>query len=345
MRRLRRRFVRMLGCSFAAFFVFLILASSALTWIFTQANRGPGFVGGYHGFWPLGGVAGFVLIVGGLVFTIRSLRRAALPVDELLEGVGRVADGDYSKRVDENGPSETRVLAQAINQMAERLQANEQQRRDLLADVTHELRTPITVIQGNLEGMLDGIYPADSDHLESILEETRVLSRVIEDLRTLSLAEGGALKLQLQSTDIGELIEETAEAFQAQAAAGGVSLRVELAPDLPLAEADPTRIREVLANLVSNALRYTPAEGVIQLSCRVDTPKEVCVSVHDTGRGIAPEDLPHIFDRFYKGHDSRGTGLGLAIVKSLVTAHHGQIGATSKPGEGTTIEFSLPTAP
>jgi signal transduction histidine kinase len=238
-----------------------------------------------------------------------------------------------------------RALVRAFNEMTTRLQANEQQRRDLLADVTHELRTPITVIQGNLEGMLDGIYPADAAHLEAILEETRVLSRVIEDLRTLSLAEAGALKLQLQPTDIGELLDETAEAYRAQAEAAGVKIRVDGQAAGALAEADPTRIREVLGNLVSNALRYTPAGGEVTLRGQMGSDGEIRVGVADTGRGIAGDDLPHIFDRFYKGSDSRGTGLGLAIAKSLVTAHHGEIRAASEEGAGTTIEFTLPVAP
>jgi two-component system OmpR family sensor kinase/two-component system sensor histidine kinase BaeS len=297
--------------------------------------------GAWHFTWPLGGIGFILVMAGGLFLVVSTLRRAAEPVSDLLEGVSRVADGDYTRRVSERGPRRTRALARAFNEMAGRLQATEQERRDLLADVTHELRTPITVIQGNLEGMLDGIYPADADHLEAILEETRVLSRVIEDLRTLSLAEGGTLKLQLQPTDLGELIAETAGAFTAQAGAAQVHLQVDVVGDLPLVEADPTRIREVLANLISNALRYTPEGGEIRLTGKLGEG-QVCVTVEDTGQGIPAEDLPHIFDRFYKGRDSQGTGLGLAIARSLIAAHRGYIQAHSQPGQGTRIEFGLP---
>jgi signal transduction histidine kinase len=346
-RALSRFVLKRVGCALTVLLMVLIFGALGLMWAAAGPHGGfAGHPGFWHGPgpgpWPLGGI-GFILVVGGGLFLVaRMLRRATEPVSDLLEGVSRVADGDYSQRVSERGPRRTRALARAFNEMAGRLQSTEQERRDLLADVTHELRTPITVIQGNLEGMLDGIYPADADHLEAILEETRVLSRVIEDLRTLSLAEGGTLKLQLQSTDLAELIEETAGAFQAQAAAAQVHLVVETAADLPLVEADPTRIHEVLANLVSNALRYTPAGGEIRLTGKLGEG-QVYVSVEDSGKGIPAEDLPHIFDRFYKGRDSHGTGLGLAIAKSLIAAHHGEIRASSQPGQGTRIEFSLPT--
>jgi signal transduction histidine kinase len=222
--------------------------------------------------------------------------------------------------------------------MAARLQANDEQRRDLLADVTHELRTPLTVIQGNLEGLLDGIYPRDDAHLEPILEETRVLSRLIDDLRTLALAESGALKLQQEPTDLAILVSETVAFFQAQA--NGVELSADVEPGLVL-EIDPARIRQVLENLITNALRYTPRGETIRVQCSVEGAY-VKVSVSDTGAGISPDDLPHIFDRFYKSHDSRGTGLGLAIAKNLVIAHGGEISAQSTVGRGTTIHLTLP---
>jgi signal transduction histidine kinase len=214
----------------------------------------------------------------------------------------------------------------------------------LLADVSHELRTPITVIQGNLEGLLDGIYPADQQHIAPILEETRVLSRVIDDLRTLSLADSGALKLQLESTDLGELIEEAVTSFRLPAGASGVELRVDVQAGLPRLELDPTRIREVLANLLANALRYTPSGGEIAVRCWIGEGdgKHLYVSVQDTGVGIAAQDLPHVFERFYKTDESRGSGLGLAIARSLVAAHGGEISAESEMGVGTKILFTLP---
>ena len=290
--------------------------------------------------------APFVIAPGFIVlfFALRALRRVARPLGDLVNAADRVAEGDYSVRVTERGPREVSTLARAFNSMAARLQAHDEQRRNMLADVTHELRTPLTVVQGNLEGLMDGIYPLDRDHLEPILEETRVLSRLIEDLRMLALAESGALKLQKEPTDLAVLLGETIASFRGQAAAAGVELQAESAPDLPLVPVDPARIREVLSNVLANALRYTPQGGSIRVRCDVEASSahRLTVAVTDTGAGIPPEDLPHIFDRFYKSRDSRGTGLGLAIAKNLVAAHGGEITADSRLGQGTTIRFTLP---
>ena len=285
----------------------------------------------------------FVFIFVGLILAARALRRAALPVGDVMEAAGRVAEGDYTVRVAERGPREVRALAHAFNSMAARLQANDEQRRNLLADVTHELRTPLTVIQGNLEGILDGIYPRDDAHLEPILEETRILSRLIDDLRTLALAESGALKLQKEPTDLAMLVSETVSSFQSQADAAELLLSADAEPGLVL-EVDPERIRQVLENLIANALRYTPHSGTIHVRCFTEGA-HAKVSVSDTGTGIPPDDLPHIFDRFYKSRDSRGTGLGLAIAKNLVVAHGGEISAQSTVGRGTTIHLTLPLTP
>ncbi len=286
----------------------------------------------------------FFLIFVGLIMLARTLRGVALPIGDLLDAAGRVAEGDYSARVNERGPREVRVLARAFNSMTARLQAHDELRRNMLADVTHELRTPLTVIQGNLEGLLDGVYPRDDAHLMPILEETRVLSRLIDDLRMLTLAESGALKLQKEPTDLVTLVSETVASFRAQADAADIELRADVASDLTTLELDPARIRQVLENLIANALHFTPRGGRVSVQCSVDSnqSKVVTLSVSDTGSGIAPDDLPHIFDRFYKSRDSRGTGLGLAIAKNLVVAHGGEISAQSELGAGTTIRFTLP---
>jgi signal transduction histidine kinase len=260
----------------------------------------------------------------------------------MLEAAGRVADGDYNTRVDETGPREVRALSRAFNSMAARLQIHEEQRRNLLADVTHELRTPLTVIQGNLEGLLDGVYPRDDAHLTPILEETHVLSRLIDDLRTLALAESGALKLQKEPTDLATLTNETVASFRAQADAAGIELSTDAAANLPMLELDPARIRQVLENLIANALRYTPRGGMVRIRCFAEGTSRVSIAVTDSGVGISKDDLPHIFERFYKSSDSRGTGLGLAIAKNLITAHGGEISAQSEPGAGTQIRLSLP---
>ncbi len=285
-----------------------------------------------------------VVIFIGLFLLARSVRHVALPIGDMLEAAGRVADGDYNTRVNERGPREVRALARAFNSMAARLQAHDEQRRNLLADVTHELRTPLTVIQGNLEGLLDGVYPRDDAHLTPILEETHVLSRLIDDLRTLALAESGALVLQREPTDLATLTNETVASFHAQADAAGIELSAEVAANLPMLEVDPARIRQVLENLIANALRYTPRGGTIRVRCFAEETARVTIAVCDSGAGIPHEELPHIFERFYKSRDSSGTGLGLAIAKNLVAAHGGEISAQSEPGAGTQIQFSLPVA-
>ena len=211
-------------------------------------------------------------------------------------------------------------------------------------DISHELRTPLAVLQGNLEGMLDGVYPRDEAHLSLILEETQILARLIDDLRTFSLAESLGLNLVKTPADLAELAREAIASFRAQAQEAGVTLLLDAEPGLPLVEVDPERIRQVLNNLLSNALHYTPAGGTVRVRCALDSGR-VVVSVEDTGTGIPAEELPHIFDRFSKSKDSRGTGLGLAIAKSLVEAHEGEVSAQSVPGEGTAIRFTLPLSP
>jgi len=281
-----------------------------------------------------------------LLALLAGVRRLALPLGELIEAAGRVEAGDYSVRVNTRGPRELRLLGRAFNDMAERLERNEAQRRDLLADVTHELRTPVAVIQGNLEGVLDGIYAADEDHLGPVLEEVRQLSHLIDDLRTLSQSESGALELHREPTDLALLAGEVAASFRPQAEALGVELSVEAPEELPLAEVDPIRIREVLVNLVANSLRHSPGGGRVIVGARLEADKRrLELTVEDNGSGIPAEQLPHIFDRFYKAQGSSGSGLGLTIAKHLVEAHGGEIGAESAPGRGTTLRFTLPPAP
>ena len=336
-RAMRRRFflrfgiliVLMLGFSCA---IFTLVVSLVSNWLGAQNNVSPVVI------------IVAVFIMAGLFNVGRSFRRLAIPIGDLVEASSRVADGDYSARVREHGPREIRTLTRAFNSMAERLQSSDQTRRAMLADVTHELRTPLTVIQGNLEGLIDGVYERDDAHLQPILDETRVLSRLIDDLRTLALAESGALQLQKEPTDLGMLIGETVASFRAQADTANVSLNTDIASNLPTVNIDPARIRQVLENLIANALRYTASGGKISVQCAVDSdqPKQIQMSVIDTGRGISQEELPHIFDRFYKARDSRGTGLGLAIAKNLVAAHGGTITAQSELSQGTTISFTIP---
>ena len=286
-----------------------------------------------------------ILVSVGFTLATSAFRHAAMPLGDVMEAAGRVAGGDYTAHVEERGPREVRALAHAFNEMTARLRANDEQRRNLLADVTHELRTPLTVIQGNLEGLLDGVYPRDDSHLAPILEETRVLSRLIEDLRTLALADAGALKLQKEPTDLVALVNEAVASFRAQALAAGIELVAVAPTELPALEIDPAKVREVLENLISNALRFTPGAGQVRVECALEIAKKrVVISVEDNGAGIPAEELSHIFDRFFKSRNSRGMGLGLAIAKNLVSAHGGEISAVSEAGRGTTIRFTLPTS-
>jgi two-component system sensor histidine kinase BaeS len=225
--------------------------------------------------------------------------------------------------------------------MTARLESQDRRRRELLADIAHELRTPLSVIQGRLEGILDGVYPPDDAQITLVLSETRMLARLVDDLRTLAQAESGTLTLKREPTDVAILTQAVVDSFSAQAASLNVSCRLEAPPDLPVASVDPLRLREILGNLISNALRHTPAQGGISIEVGAAGDR-VVVKVADTGCGIVAEDLPKIFDRFFKGASSRGSGLGLAIARDLVAAHGGEIHAESRPGLGTTITFSLP---
>jgi signal transduction histidine kinase len=315
--------------------VLSIAAATFLFWTLANALGSPDVAGGIAR-----GIALFLVVVV-LVISAGSLRRLARPVGDVIDAVGRVADGDLSTRVTVRGSRAGRALARAFNAMASRLEAGEEVRRRLLADVSHELRTPLSVVQGNLEALVDGVHPADEAHLVAILEETKVLSRLVEDLRTLSLAESGALALHREAIDVGALVRETVASFASQAEPMGVSLEADASSHLLPVDADPVRAREILSNLIANALRYTPRDGRITVVARPEDPG-VAIEVRDTGAGIAPEQIDRIFDRFYKSAESRGAGLGLAIAKQLVEAHGGRISATSVVGEGTTIRFTLP---
>ena len=341
-----RRFFLRMGCLAGLAFLLMFTVLAVVFWLIAQALdlvSIPPWA--YLWIFPLGG-ATLLLSIGSIALIARSLRRTILPMTDILEAAERVAEGDFSVKVAERGPREVRRIAQVFNSMVARLQSSAEQRRDLLADVTHELRTPLTIIRGNVEGLIDGVYPADEEHLRSILAETATLSRLVDDLRTLALAESGALQLKKEPTDVALLVQETAASFQAQADAAGVSISVEQAPDLPMVNVDPARIREALLNLIANALRHTPAGASIILHSAAERSmggtQMIAVSVEDTGKGIAAEDLPHVFDRFYKSSDSGGMGLGLAITRNLIAVHGGRIDVHSEPDKGTVIRFTLP---
>src|SRR6185503_6295748 len=287
-----------------------------------------------------------VLVVGfvALIVGIRIARGVGRPLSELVDAAGRVEAGDYSVRVPESrgARGELRGLGRAFNEMAARLETEDATRRRLLADVSHELRTPLAVIQGNLEALVDGVYPPDEAHLRPILDETRVLERLVEDLRTLSLADSGTLPLHREPTAPAVLLEDVAAAHRATASAAGIDIRVDAAAGLPALDVDPVRMKQVISNLVENAVRAMPGGGTIVLAARPE-PGAVAIEVTDDGPGIAPELRSTLFDRFTKSSGSRGSGLGLAIARALVTAHGGSIDAAPGPGgTGTTLRISLP---
>jgi signal transduction histidine kinase len=285
-----------------------------------------------------------LLVAIAVIRGVRGVRRLVWPMGELVTAAGRIEAGDYSVRVPEHGPPELRSVARAFNAMTARLSANEERRRSFLADVTHELRTPLSVIRGQAEAIADGVYPGDADHLAPIVDAARTLEGLTEDLRTLALSDAGSLSLTRERVDLAALAHDAVAAFSVQAEAAGVTLSVETAPDLPMADLDPARIRSVIGNLVSNALRHTPPGGTVLVSARRSGDR-IEMTVTDTGEGIPPELLPRVFERFVRASRSQGSGLGLAIARDIVTAHGGTIDIESEPGSGTTVRFDLPAEP
>lgn len=354
-----------------AFVGFLVLVAGSvgiLTLVFTS------LLGGNHDSALLVWIVGIGLAVGlpllGAGIARIAFVNIARPLARVMSVADAVAGGDLSVRVPEDAAERAgddfAQLSQTFNRMLDELQRTLDDRRNLTADVAHDLRTPLHIIQGNLEGILDGVYEPTREHIEMLLEETHLLSRLIEDLRTLSLAESGYLQLHKEQVNVGELLADVTTSFGAQAEEAGVSLQVDTShfassPEPGAAgmseqdkaasgviDADAMRLNQVLANLVGNALRHTPAGGTITL---IGEPIEggVRVIVSDTGSGIADEDVPYIFNRFWRGDVSRsheegaGGGLGLAIVKQLVELHGGQVNVQSAVGHGTQFTVDLPS--
>jgi signal transduction histidine kinase len=319
------------GCVFG--FLFLLIVASIVAALASFISH----------LGPLQVVIAAVAAIAILAAIARGLMGAGRDLDKMLAATRRVEDGDYGARVGKTRSDlpAIRELASGFDTMAARLEADEEQRRTLLADVSHELRTPLAVITGNLEAILDGVYPADEVHLTPILEETRVLERLIDDLRTLTLSEAGTLALHPEPTDPDVLVGDVVRSFTPTASRGGVMLVAEVPDDLPILDLDPVRIREVLANLVANALRHTPNGGTVTIRGRA-TASEVVLTVTDTGPGIEPALQPYVFERFVKGEGSRGSGLGLAIARGLVEAHGGTISVESPAEGGSTFRVALP---
>lgn len=299
--------------------------------------------------------AGLLAGALGLLLGVVIARGLAAPLSRLSAAARQIARGHLGERVPIAGAAEIADTARAFNEMADGLQQAERLRQNMIADIAHELRTPLTVIQGNLRALLDGVYPLEQGEIATIYDETLLLNRLVGDLRDLAQAEAGRLTLDLQPVDVAPLIQSTIAPFEATAVEQGVRLITDLPAGVPAVCADPSRVRQVLHNLVANALRYTPAGGTITISAAeagghtASAQGFVTCTVADTGQGIATADLPHVFERFWRADRSRsrdqgGSGLGLAIAKQIVEAHGGQIGVASQPGAGSQFWLRLPAA-
>ncbi|MBW7881497.1 MAG: HAMP domain-containing protein [Caldilineaceae bacterium] len=289
------------------------------------------------------GAAGLALLVGSLLFfqIVRPLRGLAAAAQGL-------ARGDLSHRADVRGDDEIGQLAQTFNQMAGALQRYSTERRNLIAEIAHDLRTPLAVLQGNLEAMIDGVLPASGEELASLHQETLLLSRLIDDLGILSQAETGQLHLEKQEIDPGALVRRVAGLLERRAGERQVALVAQVEPELPTLTADPARLTQVLVNLIDNALRYAPPTSSVEVTAR-RVGDEIELSVRDEGPGIPNEDLPHVFNRFWRGdraraRDTGGSGLGLVIVAQLVAAHGGRVEAENRPGAGACFRVFFPLA-
>ncbi len=322
------------GVGFGCFFLIfgLIVGSLVATAAVIVSNLG-----------PVPSIISAVVVAMVIIAVASGVVRIGRRLDDLAEAAERVEGGDYRVRVPapDQGPRPVRKLFRGFNTMVERLERDEDQRRTLLNDVSHELRTPLSVIAGNLEAMIDGVHPADEAHLSAILEETRVMERLIDDLRTVALSEAGTLQLHREPTDPDVLVDEVVRSFQGAAGTTGVTVTADVPADLPILDIDPVRIREVLANLVANGVRHTPPGGTVTVRGEV-TGDRLELRVADTGPGIDPALLPHVFDQFVKGAGSSGSGLGLAIARHLVAAHDGELEVESTGSGGTTFRIRLP---
>jgi signal transduction histidine kinase len=272
----------------------------------------------------------------------------AKPMRQLATAAGKIAAGDLSQRISKVSNDEVGEVSAAFNTMAEQLEKKEKSRRQLLADIAHELRNPLSVVQGNLEAWLDGVIEPNPEQVASVYDETVLLSRLITDLRDLSLAEAGQLKLHQSSVNLNELITAEVSKIENRCKEKKVSVHVEFPANLPLAFVDSDRIRQVLHNLLDNALHHTPIDGTIKITASAGPPSWITMRASDTGTGIDPKDLPYIFDHFYKADRSRqrgysGAGIGLAIVKQLIEAHGGKVWVESEVEKGSSFYFTLPT--
>ena len=351
--------------------VVLILASQViLPATFNRHMAGTGMMNGMMGGQGAGGRSGmpqlytefrasfneallYAALAAAVVAVLLGLylsRSVIAPVQAMSLATQRIADGRYDERVQVHGEDELARLAVRFNQMAEKLSEVEAMRRRLIGDVSHELRTPLTAIKGSMEGLMDGVLPATPETFQQIHSEADRINRLVDDLQELSRVEARAYPLDLRPVDISAVVQTVTKRLAPQAETKRIALAADLAPDLPRLLADEDRLVQVLTNLTGNALQYTPENGRVVISARQNQP-DIQVSVRDTGTGIPPEHLPHIFDRFYRVDASRsrraggGSGIGLTIARALVEAHGGRIWAESAgEGQGSVFSFTIPAA-
>lgn len=318
------------------FVIFLILLGPLFGAIMASLF---GFVHGPRR-WILGGVA--VLVVVSLAAFARSrFGRTWRPVSALIDATRRLGDGETGVRIQITEPGPLAAVSGSFNRMAARLEEEEERRRRLLADLGHEMRTPLTVIRGEIEAVIDGVHQRED--LSRVINEVELMERLLEDLRLLTLAEAGRLELHRESTDIEGLIADVVASFAATIEARGVTMRLESEAGIAEIEVDPHRMRQVLSNLVSNALDQMHDGGRLVISAR-EEGDEVVVEVADSGPGIPPDRLQQVFERFVKSGDSTGTGLGLSISRDLVEAHSGTLTAANRPEGGAVLTVRLPAS-
>lgn len=306
------------------------------------------FAGFRAGVFEALGWAAVAAVLVAMLISLLFSRGIQRPLREMMGASQRIAEGHYDERVRVAGMDELGQLAERFNLMAEKLNQVEAMRRQLIGDVSHELRTPLTAIKGSMEGLMDGVLPATEETYQQIHQEADRLNRLVDDLQELSRVESGAYELDLRRVEIAPLLETLAKRFHGQFEAKGVGLELSLPADLPPVLADEHRILQVLTNLTANALQYTPGGGTVTVSA-IWTNGHIRFTVRDTGTGIAPEHLSHLFDRFYRADKSRsraaggGSGIGLTIAKYLVEAHGGEIRVESEGvGKGSAFSFTLP---
>ncbi len=339
------RLIRLIISVLIRTLLFMAVASALVYLFFSKYS-------GMENIWLLlfGTTLAVILVAILAAFTFYT--RYGRPLGQIFNAIDSVAEGDLSVRLPASNSPQFHKLIRRFNKMLSELERAEQQRRNLTADIAHELRAPLHIIQGNLEGIIDGVYKPTPEHINTTLEETKLLARLVNDLQTLSLAETGQLPLHPTRFLLADLIDDLTSSFSSQAAFLGIDLKTSITDQNQELTADYDRLNQVLSNLISNALRHTPSGGMVLIHTesiqKESQPAKfaVRITIQDTGSGIPAEDLPFIFDRFWRGDKSRSerthSGLGLAIAKQLIRAHDGTIAAQSLVGTGSSIVIELP---